>query len=118
MLGERFKQVRLQAASDTPDLPINFVVGGIATCVDVGLFMLFAQGLGLPYLRVAACTFVVATAAGGFGIALYALGWLVIPAGEGFSYMWPEGREKVFIPWHEASVFVPPASTSPPGGPM
>ena len=26
--------------------------------------------------------FVVATAAGGFGIALYALGWLVIPAGE------------------------------------
>ena len=38
------------------------MVGGIATCVDVGLFMLFAQGLGLPYLRVAACTFVVATA--------------------------------------------------------
>ena len=30
VLGERFKQVRLQAASDTPDLPINFVVGGIA----------------------------------------------------------------------------------------
>jgi signal transduction histidine kinase/phage shock protein PspC (stress-responsive transcriptional regulator) len=27
--------------------------------------------------------FVVATAAGGFGIALYALGWLVVPAGEG-----------------------------------
>ena len=22
--------------------------------------------------------------------------------------MWPEGEEKVFIPWHEASVFVPP----------
>ena len=38
-----------------------FVVGGIATIVDVGLFMVFAQGLGLPYLRVAACTFVVAT---------------------------------------------------------
>lgn len=33
---------------------------------------------------------------------------IVIPAGEGFSYMWPEGEEKVFIPWHEASVFVPP----------
>ena len=38
-----------------------FVVGGVATCVDVGLFMLFAQWMGLPYLRVAACTFVVAT---------------------------------------------------------
>jgi putative flippase GtrA len=38
-----------------------FVVGGIATCVDVGLFMLFAQRMGLPYLRVAAGTFVVAT---------------------------------------------------------
>jgi hypothetical protein len=33
---------------------------------------------------------------------------IVIPAGEGYSYMWPEGGEKVFIPWHEASVFVPP----------
>ena len=33
---------------------------------------------------------------------------IVIPAGEGFSYMWPEGEEKVHIPWHEASVFVPP----------
>ena len=33
---------------------------------------------------------------------------IVIPAGEGFSIMWPEGKEKVFIPWHEASVFVPP----------
>jgi hypothetical protein len=33
---------------------------------------------------------------------------IVIPGGEGFSYMWPEGHEKVFIPWHEASVFVPP----------
>jgi hypothetical protein len=28
--GERFKQVRLQAASDTDDLPVSFVVGGIA----------------------------------------------------------------------------------------
>jgi hypothetical protein len=33
---------------------------------------------------------------------------IVIPQGEGFSYMWPEGKEKVYIPWHEASVFVPP----------
>jgi hypothetical protein len=33
---------------------------------------------------------------------------IIIPSGEGFSYMWPEGQEKVFIPWHEASVFVPP----------
>ena len=34
---------------------------------------------------------------------------IVIPAGEGFSVMWPEGKEKVFIPWPEASVFVPPS---------
>jgi quercetin dioxygenase-like cupin family protein len=33
---------------------------------------------------------------------------IVIPAGEGFSVMWPEGEEKMFIPWHEGSVFVPP----------
>ncbi len=33
---------------------------------------------------------------------------IVIPKGEGFSYMWPEGKEKVYIPWHEGSVFVPP----------
>src|SRR5437868_7154491 len=33
---------------------------------------------------------------------------IVIPSGEGFSVMWPEGQDKVFIPWHEASVFVPP----------
>jgi hypothetical protein len=33
---------------------------------------------------------------------------IVIPAGEGYSIMWPEGREKVVIPWHEGSVFVPP----------
>jgi mannose-6-phosphate isomerase-like protein (cupin superfamily) len=33
---------------------------------------------------------------------------IVIPAGEGYSVMWPEGKEKVFIHWHEASVFVPP----------
>ena len=33
---------------------------------------------------------------------------IIIPAGEGYSVMWEEGRDKVFIPWHEASVFVPP----------
>ena len=33
---------------------------------------------------------------------------IVIPAGEGFSVMWPEGQDKVFIPWHEGSIFVPP----------
>jgi oxalate decarboxylase/phosphoglucose isomerase-like protein (cupin superfamily) len=33
---------------------------------------------------------------------------IVIPDGEGYSIMWEEGREKVIIPWHEASVFVPP----------
>jgi len=33
---------------------------------------------------------------------------IVIPAGQGYSIMWPEGREKVVIPWQEASVFVPP----------
>ncbi|HEY3117150.1 MAG TPA: cupin domain-containing protein, partial [Chloroflexota bacterium] len=33
---------------------------------------------------------------------------IVIPSGEGFSYMWPEGSEKIYIPWHEGSIFVPP----------
>lgn len=33
---------------------------------------------------------------------------IVIPVGEGYSIMWPEGGEKVIIPWHEASCFVPP----------
>jgi hypothetical protein len=34
---------------------------------------------------------------------------IVIPGGEGFSFMWPDhGAEKVYIPWHEASIFVPP----------
>lgn len=33
---------------------------------------------------------------------------IVIPTGEGYSFMWPEGGERVYIPWHEASVFVPP----------
>lgn len=38
-----------------------FVVGGIAACVDIGLFMLFAQHYGMPYLRVAAASFIIAT---------------------------------------------------------
>jgi oxalate decarboxylase/phosphoglucose isomerase-like protein (cupin superfamily) len=33
---------------------------------------------------------------------------IVIPAGEGYSIMWEEGKEKVAVPWHEASCFVPP----------
>lgn len=33
---------------------------------------------------------------------------IVIPDGEGFSVMWQEGKEKVVIPWHEASLFTPP----------
>jgi quercetin dioxygenase-like cupin family protein len=35
---------------------------------------------------------------------------IVIPSGEGYSIMWQEGKEneRVVIPWHEASVFVPP----------
>ena len=33
---------------------------------------------------------------------------IVIPKGEGYSIMWREGEEKVIVPWHEASVFVPP----------
>ncbi|HEY3116198.1 MAG TPA: cupin domain-containing protein [Chloroflexota bacterium] len=33
---------------------------------------------------------------------------IVVPEGEGFSYLWREGEEKIYIPWHEGSVFVPP----------
>lgn len=33
---------------------------------------------------------------------------IVIPAGEGYSIMWEEGKEKIAVPWHEASCFVPP----------
>jgi putative flippase GtrA len=36
-------------------------VGGVAACVDIGLFMLFARYLGLPYQPVAAATFTIAT---------------------------------------------------------
>ncbi|MBI2357446.1 MAG: cupin domain-containing protein [Deltaproteobacteria bacterium] len=33
---------------------------------------------------------------------------IVIPAGEGYSILWEEGKEKIVVPWHECSVFVPP----------
>ncbi|MEA2640108.1 MAG: hypothetical protein QOF51_1502 [Chloroflexota bacterium] len=33
---------------------------------------------------------------------------IVIPKGEGFSIMWVEGQEQVLVPWHEASMLVPP----------
>ena len=34
---------------------------------------------------------------------------IVIPAGEGYSIIWPAaGAEKVIIPWHEGTCFVPP----------
>ena len=33
---------------------------------------------------------------------------IVIPAGEGYSILWPEGQEKIIVPWHEGSVFTPP----------
>jgi hypothetical protein len=34
---------------------------------------------------------------------------IIIPAGDGYSVMWPStGGERIVVPWHEASVFVPP----------
>jgi oxalate decarboxylase/phosphoglucose isomerase-like protein (cupin superfamily) len=33
---------------------------------------------------------------------------IVIPGGEGYSIMWDELGERVVIPWHEGSCFVPP----------
>lgn len=33
---------------------------------------------------------------------------IVIPAGEGYSIMWEEGKEKIVCPWHECSLLVPP----------
>jgi mannose-6-phosphate isomerase-like protein (cupin superfamily) len=33
---------------------------------------------------------------------------IVIPRGEGFTVLWEEGKEKIFVPWHEGSCFVPP----------
>lgn len=33
---------------------------------------------------------------------------IVIPTGEGYSVMWPEGGERVVVPWQENALFVPP----------
>ena len=33
---------------------------------------------------------------------------IVIPGGEGYSVLWPEGEEQVVVPWHEGSLFTPP----------
>ena len=33
---------------------------------------------------------------------------IVVVEGEGYSIMWQEGHEKVVVPWHEGSLFVPP----------
>ncbi len=38
-----------------------FFVGGVAACVDIGLFMVGTSVLDLPYLRVNAFSFIVAT---------------------------------------------------------
>ena len=47
--------------AETRNIARYFVVGGVCALVDLTLFLAFAQGLGLPYLRVAAGSFVVAT---------------------------------------------------------
>ena len=33
---------------------------------------------------------------------------IVIPGGDGYSILWEEGKEKIVVPWQEASAFVPP----------
>jgi gentisate 1,2-dioxygenase len=33
---------------------------------------------------------------------------IVIPAGEGFTVLWPEGKDKIMVPWQEGSAFAPP----------
>jgi putative flippase GtrA len=47
--------------AETRNIARYFVVGGVCALVDLVLFLAFAQGLGLPYLRVAAGSFLVAT---------------------------------------------------------
>jgi putative flippase GtrA len=37
------------------------VVGGIAACVDIGLFLVFAKEMALPYLPVSVASFLLAT---------------------------------------------------------
>ena len=60
-----------------------FFVGGVAAVVDIGLFMLFAGYFGLPYLRVAVASFVVAT------LVNYLLSVrLVFVSGQRFSRRW------------------------------
>ena len=49
------------AETETRNIVRYFVVGGVCALVDLGIFMLFAQGLGYPYLRVSAGSFVIAT---------------------------------------------------------
>lgn len=55
--ADRRTRVRLFARA----LGRYILVGGTAAGVDIGLFMLFAQYLGMPYLRVAAASFILAT---------------------------------------------------------
>jgi len=33
---------------------------------------------------------------------------IVVPGGEGYSVMWPEGEDRVVVPWQEGTMFVPP----------
>ncbi len=33
---------------------------------------------------------------------------VIFLSGEGYSLMWPEGKDKVICPWHEGSAIVPP----------
>ncbi|MBI4524842.1 MAG: cupin domain-containing protein [Deltaproteobacteria bacterium] len=33
---------------------------------------------------------------------------IIIPAGEGYTIMWEEGKEKIVCPWHECSMLTPP----------
>jgi hypothetical protein len=33
---------------------------------------------------------------------------IVVPSGQGYSVMWPEGGDRVVVPWQEAALFVPP----------
>jgi len=33
---------------------------------------------------------------------------IVIPGGAGYSVLWPEGQDKIMVPWQEGTVFVPP----------
>jgi len=47
--------------AETRNIARYFVVGGVCALVDLGIFMLFAQVLGYPYLRVSAASFLIAT---------------------------------------------------------